>query len=92
MMVYYLQLETIITSNGIVNKDNSTITGNATTNISADVSITFTTILKDRFGNNVPAIASSFTFTGITNGGTVTTANTNNNIATLTFTPQSSWY
>ena len=83
-----LATRTIITSNGIVNKDNSTITGNATTNISADVSITFTAILKDRFGNNTPAIASSFTLSGITNNGTITVTDVNSNLATLTFTPQ----
>ena len=83
-----LATRTVITSFGRANKDNSTITGNASTNINISNSITFTVILKDRFGNNIPAIASSFTFTGIINGGTITTANTNNNIATLTFIPQ----
>ncbi len=83
-----LATRTIITSNGRVNKDSSTITGNTTTNIIADNSIIFTAILKDRFGNNVNVIASSFTLAGVTNGGTITVTDTNNNIATLTFTPQ----
>ena len=79
---------TITTFAGKVDKGNSTITGNATTNISADNSITFTAILKDSFANNITAIASSFTLAGVTNSGTFTVTDTNNNLATLTFTPQ----
>ena len=62
MMSIGIATRTIITSFGRTNKDNSTITGNATTNINTSNSITFTATLKDSFGNNITAIASSFTF------------------------------
>ncbi len=84
-----LATRTIITSSGSVNKDNSTITGNAITNINTSNSITFTVILKDRFDNNITAIHSNFTLAGVVNGGTFIVTATNNNIATLTFAPQS---
>ena len=80
----------VITSSGMVSQAMSSVLPSNTINTNTSATVSFLVVLKDSFGNNITAIASSFTFTGVTNSGTitVTNTNTNSNIATLTFTPQ----
>ncbi len=78
----------VITSSGIVSQAMSSVLPSNTINTNASASVSFLVVLKDSFGNNITAIASSFTLSGITNGGTITVTGVSNNLATLTFTPQ----
>ncbi len=85
-----LATRTVITNNIQADANNSSVSGStATINISSSASVSFLVVLKDSFGNNITAIASSFTLSGITSGGTITVTAFNGNLATLTFIPQS---
>ncbi len=79
----------VITSIGMVSQAMSSVLPSNTINTNTSASVSFLVVLKDSFGNNITAIASSFTLSGITSGGTFTVTSVNSNIATLTFIPQS---
>ncbi len=78
----------VITSSGMVSQAMSSVLPSNTINTNTSASVSFLVVLKDSFGNNITAIASSFTLSGITSGGTVTVTAFNGNLATLTFIPQ----